>query len=114
MPQIKPSRRDERPDANPNSAPRTEITPSVDENASDEFANQRKKHLRRESCIRIVGSIGLVLAGCVVSTFGFETLSELDRQAEEGIEQHSLLNTRRQSAKRLVPVADARGSFQPW
>ncbi len=87
MPQIKPSRRDEQPDENPYSPPRTEIRPSVDENASDEVANQRTKHLRRESCIRIAGLIGLILAGFVGLSFGFGTLSELYRQEERGIEQ---------------------------
>ena len=86
MPQIKPSRRDEQPDDNPYAPPRTEIRPAVDEKATDQVWNQRKKHLRRESCIRIAGLIGLILAGCVVLTFGLGTLTELYRQEEEGIE----------------------------
>ena len=86
MPQIKPSSRDEHQDDNPYSPPRTEIGPAVDERETDQVGNQRKKHLRRESCIRIAGLIGLILAGCTVLTFGFGTLYELYRQDEERVE----------------------------
>ena len=65
----------------------SKIAPSLDENAADEVGNQRTKHLRRESCIRIAGLIGLILAGCTLLTFGFGTLYELYRQDEAGIEQ---------------------------
>jgi hypothetical protein len=79
----------ERPDENPYAPPRTEITPAVDEQEpdhADQASNQRTKHLRRESCIRVAGLIGLILAGCVVLTFGFGTLYELSRQDEEALE----------------------------
>jgi hypothetical protein len=85
MPQINPSRPDDQPDENPYAPPRTEIRPAVSEQETDEDGNQRTKHLRRESCIRIAGLIGLILAACVVLTFGLGTLSELSRQDEEGI-----------------------------
>jgi hypothetical protein len=87
MPQINPTVSAEQPDENPYSPPRTEIRPSVDENASDEVAKHRRKHLRRESCIRIAGLIGLISAGFVGLSFGFGSLYELHRQDEQGIEQ---------------------------
>ena len=86
MPEINPSRHGDQPDENPYAPPRTEIAPAVDESETDQVGNQRTKHLRRESCIRIAGLIGLILAGCTVLTFGLGTLSELYRQEEEGIE----------------------------
>ena len=70
MPQIKPSGRADQPDENPYAPPRTEIRPAVDEKETDQVGNQRTKHLRRESCIRVAGLIGLILAGFVVLTFG--------------------------------------------
>ncbi len=85
MPQNEPSLRDEPPDDNPYSAPRAEIKPPVEENASDEVASQRKKHLRRESCIRIAGLMGLILAASAVSTFGLGTLFELYRDQDDDI-----------------------------
>jgi hypothetical protein len=86
MQQSKPPRPDEQRDENPYAAPRTAIRPAVDQNATDQAGNQRRKHLRRESCIRVAGLIGLFLAGFVVLTFGFGTLSELYRQDAQGIE----------------------------
>jgi hypothetical protein len=76
----------ERPDENPYAPPSEDRAASVDEKATDQVRNQRTKHLRRESCIRIAGLIGLILAGCGVLTFGFGTLFELFRQEEDGIE----------------------------
>jgi hypothetical protein len=86
MPQITPSSPAERPDENPYAPPREDRKASVDEKATDQVRDQRTKHLRRESCIRVAGLIGLILAGCVVLTFGVGTLFELYRQEEEGIE----------------------------
>ena len=80
MPQIKPSSPAERPDENPYAPPREEIRPSVNEIATDQVVNQRTKHLRRESCIRLSGLIGLILAGFVGLTFGVGSLFELYRQ----------------------------------
>jgi len=85
MQQYKPSS-GERPDENPYAPPRTEISPPVVEKETDEVWNQRKKHLRRESFLRVGGLFGLILAGFVVLSFGFGTLSEILRQEEEGIE----------------------------
>ena len=77
MPQSDLSRRGERPDENPYAPPRAETGPAVDEKEPDQVRNQRKKHLRRESCIRAAGLIGLILAGFVVLSFGFGTLHEI-------------------------------------
>ena len=86
MSQNEPSRRVEQPGENPYSPPQTEIRPAVDENATDEIANQRTEYLGRESCIRITGLFGLILAGFVFLSFGLGTLSELYRQEEKSIE----------------------------
>ena len=53
---------------------------------TDQVRNQRTKHLRRESCIRVAGLIGLILAGCVVLTFGFGRSLNFIVKTEEGIE----------------------------
>jgi hypothetical protein len=86
MPQIKPSSPAERPDENPYAPPTEDRSASVVEKDTDQVGNQRTKHLRRESCIRVAGLIGLILAGCAVLTFGVGALFELYRQEEEGIE----------------------------
>lgn len=86
MAKLKPFRRDRRPEENPYSPPTTEMSPAVAEKDTNQVENQRTNHLRRESCIRIAGLIGLILAGFVAVTFGFGTLTELYRQEEEGIE----------------------------
>ena len=88
MSQNDPSRRGDQPDENPYAPPRTEISPPVVEKETDEVGNQRTKHLRRESCIRAAGLLGLILAGFVVLSFGFGTLHEIYKFSvgEEGIE----------------------------
>jgi hypothetical protein len=85
MPQSEPFRHDERPDENPYAPPLADIRPAVEEKEVGHVANQRTKHLRRESCIRVAGLFGVILAGFVVLTFGLGSLSELYRQEEEGI-----------------------------
>jgi hypothetical protein len=86
MPQIEPSSPAERPNENPYAPPREDRRASVSEIASDQLANLRTKHLRRESCIRIAGLIGLILAGSTILTFTLGALFELYRQEEEGFE----------------------------
>jgi hypothetical protein len=86
MRQSKPSSDGEQTVENPYAPPRTEMEPTIDGKATNESENRRTKHLRRETCIWLAGLIGLILAGCVVVTFGFGTFSELYRQEEEGIE----------------------------
>jgi cytochrome bd-type quinol oxidase subunit 1 len=86
MPPAEPTMRGERPDDNPYAPPRTEISPAVAEKETDDVGNERTKHLRHESCIRITGLIGLVVAGCVVLNFGLSALSEFYRQEDEGFE----------------------------
>jgi hypothetical protein len=103
MPQIKPSGPAERPDENPYAPPREYRRASVDEKATDQVRNQRTKHLRRESCIRLSGLIGLILAGFVGLTFGVGSLFEIHRQ-EEGIE---LLSDRRWVARMIGVISIA-------
>jgi len=86
MARFKPSWRDKRPLENPYSPPATEMSPGVAGDETDQVKNQFTKHQRCESCIRITGLIGLILAGFVALTFGFGTLTELYHQAEEGVE----------------------------
>jgi hypothetical protein len=86
MQQSEPPRRDEQRDENAYAPPRAALTPVVDQNPTDHAENQRRKHLRREACIRVAGLIGLFLAGFVVLTVGFGALSERHRQQAEGIE----------------------------
>jgi hypothetical protein len=76
----------ERRDENPYAPPRTEISPAVVETETDDVGNQRTKHLRRESCIRVAGLLGLILAGFVVLTFGLGGLSELYGHEDGGHE----------------------------
>jgi hypothetical protein len=85
MPQSESSRHDEQLDENPYAPPMADIKPAADEAGTDQAGNQRTKHLRRESCIRVTGLFGLILAGLVVLSFGLGSLSELYRQDEEGI-----------------------------
>ena len=66
-----------------------ETSPAVDEKGTDQVGNQRKEHLRRESCIRVAGIFGLILAGYAVLTFVLVPLSELydpESLGEEGSE----------------------------
>ncbi len=107
MPQIKPSSPAERPDENPYAPPREDRRASVSEIASDQVRDQRTKHLRRESCIRLSGLLGLILAGFVVLTFGGGSLFELYRQAE-GIE---LLSDRRWVARMIGVISIAVFAF---
>ena len=86
MAKLNPSRRDDSPEENPYSPPTKEMSPAVAEKVTDQVENQRTQTLRRESCIRMTGLVGLILAGFVAVTFGFGTLTELYRQAEEGVE----------------------------
>jgi hypothetical protein len=85
MPQSESSRHDEQLDENPYAPPMADIKPAADEAGTDQAGNQRTKHLRRESCIRVTGLFGLILAGLVVLSFRLGSLSELYRQDEEGI-----------------------------
>ncbi len=71
---------------NPYAPPRTDIRPAVVEKETGEVGSQRTNHLRRESCIRVAGLLGLILAGFVVLTSGLGGLSELYRQEDEGYE----------------------------
>jgi hypothetical protein len=78
----------ERPDDDPYAPPRAGTNPEVDEKETDQVGNQRKEHLRRESCIRVAGILGLILAGYAVLTFVLVPLSELydpESLGEEGI-----------------------------
>jgi hypothetical protein len=86
MAQDEPTMRAERPDENPYAPPRTETAPAVIEKKTDEVGNLRTKHLRRESCIRVAGLIGLNVAGFVVLTFGIGAISELYRQKDDSFE----------------------------
>jgi hypothetical protein len=86
MPQNEPRMRGERPSENPYAPPRTEIGPALVDKDIVEVGNQRRNRLRRESCIRVAGLIGVVVAGCVVLTFGLGAVSELYRQEDEGYE----------------------------
>ena len=86
MPEIKPDSPAERPDENPYAAPEVERTPAPDGDETDPVWSQRTKHLRRESCIRVTGLIGLIFAGFVLLAFGGGMLVEIFRQEEEGIE----------------------------
>ncbi len=76
MSQNEPSKRGERPDGNPYAPPREDTSLAVDEKEPDQVGHQRKKHLRRESCIRVAGLFGLILAGFVFLSFGLGTLHE--------------------------------------
>jgi hypothetical protein len=81
MEQTKPSQDGDRPDENPYAPPREDLRSAVLENVTDHVANLRAKHIRRESCIRIAGLIGLFLAGCAVLTFAFGSLLEIYNHA---------------------------------
>ena len=77
MEQTKPSEDGERPHENLYAPPRADLGPPVLEDVADQSANQRTKHLRRESCIRLAGLIGMILAGCVVLAVGFGSVFEV-------------------------------------
>jgi hypothetical protein len=75
----------ERLDENPYVSPRSVTRPAVEEEETDEAWQQRTKHLRRESCIRLSGLFGVISAGFFLLAFGLGTLSELYPQEEEVI-----------------------------
>ncbi len=73
------------PGDNPYAPPQAPILPAVDEKPTDQDWNQRTKHLRRESCIRIAGLFGVLLAGFVVLVFGLVLIVEFYGQEEDEI-----------------------------
>jgi hypothetical protein len=85
MQQSKPSSDGERQD-DPYAPPRAETGQAIEEKETDQAATQRRKHLRRESCIRVTGQLCLIIAVIVFLTFGLGTLSELRRLGSSGEE----------------------------
>jgi hypothetical protein len=88
MQQRKPSSDGERPD-DPYAPPRAVTIQPIEAKEIDQADSQRRKHLRRESCIRVTGLLCLIIAVIVLLAFGLGTLSELRRlssSGEEGIE----------------------------
>jgi hypothetical protein len=77
MRQGEPSKDTELSHDDPYAPPRAMTEPADGENESNEAEIQRKKHIRRESCIRVTGLLSLILAVIVILVFGLGTLSEL-------------------------------------
>jgi hypothetical protein len=106
MKQTKPSVDDEGPDDNPYAPPRAETRPAVDEVESNPVEKRRRKHIRRESCIRLTGLLSLIMAVIVLLTFLLGTLSELRRQ-DSSIEpwMHQRWIVRMASVNSLAAIA---------
>lgn len=88
MQESKPSADTKRPDENAYAPPRAGKSPGGDDKKIQRLESLRKKHLHRESCIRLTGLLVLLVAVIVILTLGLVTLSELQRldPASEGIE----------------------------
>jgi hypothetical protein len=56
--------------SNPYAPPQSESGPTADSTAIDEALNQRRIHLRRESCIRMTGLLSFMLNAIVVVALG--------------------------------------------
>jgi hypothetical protein len=69
----------EQPNDNPYAAPKAEIRPLPEATGSVTDEGPKKRHLRRETSLRVGGLFGLIVACLVILAFGLGILSEIRR-----------------------------------